>query len=93
MRWMARRAALLALVAGVGVALVFGGLWSEGGAFGTAFVMGLLAGATSFAVSMAIFVVAMARLSAQTAVFVSLSLGCIAAFILGWLLRPIALPT
>jgi hypothetical protein len=93
MRWMAGRATLLAAVAGVGVAIAFEGLsFGSGGAFATAFVIAILAGATSFAVSMLLFVLTMPRLSPQLAVFLSLVLGGMAAFVVGYVLHSISGP-
>jgi len=81
------RAAALAFVAGLGVALIFGGLWTTSSpAFTSAFVMGILAGAFSFTVAMAIFFVAMPRMDQRIAVFLALALGGVAAFVLGYLL-------
>jgi len=93
MRWMAERAVLFAFVAGFGVAVVFGGFdFGPASNFGTAFVIGILAGATSFAVAMLLFVLTMPRLSPGLAVFVSLAAGGIVAFVVGYLLHGISGP-
>jgi len=93
LRWMAGRAALLAAVTGAAVAFVYGGFEETGNtAFGTAFVIGCLAAATSFSVSLVLFYVLMPRLDPRLAVWASLALGALAAFALGSVLQPIARP-
>jgi len=90
---MAGRAALFAAVAGVGVAVTLGGLsFSAANAFGTGLVIGSLAAATSFAVSMLLFVITMPRLEPRLAVWASLTLGAVAAFVVGSVIQPVAIP-
>ena len=90
---MAGRAVALAAIAGIAVGFIFGGL-KEGGssAFPMAFLIGSLAAATSFGVSMVLFIVTMPRLDPRIAVWISLGLGALAAFAIGAALHPIARP-
>lgn len=93
LRWMAVRAALLAAVAGVAVAFLFGGMKELGSAaMPMALLIGSLAAATSFAVSMVMFVVTLPRMQPGSAVWLSLALGAIASFVVGTLLQPISVP-
>ena len=93
LRWMAGRAAMLAAVTGVAVAFVFGGLKQAGSAaFSMAFLIGSIAATTSFAVSMLLFLVTMPRLEPRTAVWLSLAVGAVTAFLIGALLQPIERP-
>lgn len=90
---MAARAALLALISGVAVAFVFGGLRTAGSAaFPIAFFVGSVAAGCSFAVAMGIFIVAMPRLEPRIAAFLALAFGAVVAFLVGYLLQPISRP-
>src|SRR6187431_3128188 len=84
LRWMAGRTAIIATITGAAVGVLFSDLKVVGSAaFPQAFLLGTIAGATSFAVSMLLFVVTMPRLNPRLAVFVSLVLGILAGFVLG----------
>ncbi len=90
LRWMAGRAALMAAVTGAAVAVLFGGLKELGSyALANAFLVGSIAAAISFAVSMVLFVVTMPRMEPRSAVWLSLALGAVTAFVIGSFLRPI----
>ena len=90
LRWMAGRAALLAVFTGVAVAVLFGGLKQSGSAaFPNAFFVGSVAAAISFAVSMLLFLVTMPRMEPRSAVWLSLALGAVAAFLIASLFQPI----
>jgi len=68
---------------------VFGGFSiGSGSGFQDGLVIGSLAGATSFAVSMVLFVLTMPRMNPRLAVFASLALGSLAAFAVGYLIQP-----
>ena len=90
---MAGRAGMIAAIAGVAVGFLFGGIQQAGSAaVSTALVVGSIAGATSFAVSMVLFVVTMPRMQPGRAVWLSLALGAVAAFVIGTVLQPIVRP-
>ena len=92
-RWMAGRAALMAAFTGVAVAVLFGGLKEAGSAaFPMAFLIGTIAATTSLAVSMVLFVLTMPRMEPRSAVWLSLALGAVTAFLLGAFLQPITRP-
>ncbi len=93
LRWMAGRSAALAVVAGVAVAFLYGGMRELGSAaLSMALLIGSLAAATSFAVTMVVFVVTMPRLEPRSAAWLSLTLGALAAFAIGAILQPITQP-
>ena len=93
LRWMAGRAAALAVVAGVAVAFLFGGLREAGAsAISMAMLIGSLAAATSFGVAMVVFVLTLPRMEPRNAVWLSLALGAVASFVIGTLLQPISGP-
>ncbi len=84
---------MLAAVAGIAVAFLYGGLREQGSAaFLMAFGIGLIAAATSLAVSLLLFYLLMPRLKPGMAAFAALALGALAAFAIGALLQPVNLP-
>jgi hypothetical protein len=93
LRWMAGWSLALGSISGVAVAFAFGGLnQPSGAAFSTALVIGGIAAATSFAVSMLLFVGTMPRMQPRTAAWLSLALGAVAAFVVGYVLTTISGP-